>query len=356
MLLACVMGRPGVKRIDCGTFSSRPARAGAPGVAFRLSFLVRLASGISERSDCHRAPTKVNGGHVSETCRDEAFHHPDASRPRGPITMLLLVLALGCARVLGVPGDPRLASGAGEAAEEAVPSSVETEASAAARAAPGTIQPGAAEATPDRGVPEATLTQPGSSAQDIDPVRTPAASEPAETHTDEPPDAAAAPPTEAGGTELSCASDAECPDDVCDTGTCRAARCDDARRNGAETDVDCGGACLACGVGAGCSVDAECSTNVCEEGHCCGGDLADCTRCARRLAGTNTCALGGAAEEACNAFLQCLADNSALCPTRLARGCSKEADAGCDVRNFGGNGGPAIKLADSILGTARCRF
>jgi hypothetical protein len=54
--------------------------------------------------------------------------------------------------------------------------------------------------------------------------------------------------------------------------------------------------------------------------------------------------------------LQCLSDNSELCPRRLASGCSNESGAVCSVQSFGGNGSPAIKRADSILGTAGCKF
>ena len=42
-----------------------------------------------------------------------------------------------------------------------------------------------------------------------------------------------------------------------------------ARKNGAETDVDCGGvACMACGAGRACAVDADCASAACAAGVC----------------------------------------------------------------------------------------
>jgi hypothetical protein len=73
-------------------------------------------------------------------------------------------------------------------------------------------------------------------------------------------------------------------------------KCDDGIRNGAESDLDCGGACRPCDVGGACASGADCETGTCGGGKClplpcsngvkdgletdvdCGGDT--CRRCA----------------------------------------------------------------------------
>jgi len=142
---------------------------------------------------------------------------------------------------------------------------------------------------------------------------------------------------------------------VCENGTCAA--CGDGVRNGTESDIDCGGNCGACVPGLICNADADCQSGACEDGRCCGGLLGDCTRCARRLAPGITCSTNGeAAVGNCQAFLQCLADNPGACPVRHADGCSDAPEDPCYHESFGGNFGPGVVLADSILGTAQCFF
>jgi hypothetical protein len=129
-------------------------------------------------------------------------------------------------------------------------------------------------------------------------------------------------------------------------------------RNQSETDIDCGGACTPCGPGQACTHDGDCVSGACQDGACCGGRELDCTRCARRLVTSLSCASNGASAEltaACNAFLQCLTDQAASCPRRLAPGCTN-AGGVCDEASYGGTGSPAITLADGILGTAQCNF
>lgn len=45
--------------------------------------------------------------------------------------------------------------------------------------------------------------------------------------------------------------------------------CDDHVKNGAETDVDCGGACGTCGSGFACATEADCVSGNCVDGVCC---------------------------------------------------------------------------------------
>lgn len=155
-----------------------------------------------------------------------------------------------------------------------------------------------------------------------------------------------------------CTSGTQCTTGLCDSGVCVAPSCTDEAHNGTESDVDCGGACDACAPGLGCNTDADCESSVCQDGRCCGGRETDCTRCARRLASVLSCDFGTdpLARDNCNAFLDCLADNTAACPVRHAIGCSDAPGGVCDHTTFGGNGGPGLALADNILGTASCLF
>jgi len=150
----------------------------------------------------------------------------------------------------------------------------------------------------------------------------------------------------------------DCDTGVCSDGSCASASCDDQVKNQNETDIDCGGACAPCGTGQSCTLDDDCGSGACEDGTCCGGKELDCTRCARRLATSLSCASNGASAAltaTCDAFLQCLADHAGSCPRRLAPGCT-DAGSVCDEANYGGTGSSAITLADGILGTAQCNF
>jgi hypothetical protein len=64
-----------------------------------------------------------------------------------------------------------------------------------------------------------------------------------------------------------CASDSECASNACDAVAllCVSNQCADNRKDGAETDVDCGGGvCAACATGLKCLVDGDCVTNACD--------------------------------------------------------------------------------------------
>jgi hypothetical protein len=131
--------------------------------------------------------------------------------------------------------------------------------------------------------------------------------------------------------------------------------CGDGVLNGGESAVDCGGSCGAC-PGQACGADAGCASGVCQDGRCCGGNLEDCTRCARRLAVGIDCSSDGLdATNDCDSFLQCLSDNAGACSQRSALGCSGDEPEGpCNHLSYGGNDGPGIVLADAILREAQC--
>jgi hypothetical protein len=59
--------------------------------------------------------------------------------------------------------------------------------------------------------------------------------------------------------------DADCADLACAQAAACAPTCTDGKRNGGETDVDCGGSCPACGVGKACALDRDCArSGICQ--------------------------------------------------------------------------------------------
>ena len=64
-----------------------------------------------------------------------------------------------------------------------------------------------------------------------------------------------------------CTSDANCASNACDAVSqlCVASQCADQRKDGNETDVDCGGGtCSACAINQGCQLDGDCTSNACD--------------------------------------------------------------------------------------------
>jgi hypothetical protein len=66
-----------------------------------------------------------------------------------------------------------------------------------------------------------------------------------------------------------CQSPFDCESANCTAGVCQTTLCTNNTEDGTETDIDCGGACLAnCDLGEGCSVAADCTSNLCQAGEC----------------------------------------------------------------------------------------
>ena len=76
-----------------------------------------------------------------------------------------------------------------------------------------------------------------------------------------------------------CKSTSDCQSQLCSGGTCSPASCTDGLKNGAETDVDCGGGmtstCMPCVVGKKCLAGGDCSTGVCTNGLCVAASCTD---------------------------------------------------------------------------------
>lgn len=67
----------------------------------------------------------------------------------------------------------------------------------------------------------------------------------------------------------SCDQNADCASNRCVAGTCTIpAACTDLIKNGNESDVDCGGSCPACDVGNDCRRNVDCASNRCVAGAC----------------------------------------------------------------------------------------
>jgi hypothetical protein len=75
------------------------------------------------------------------------------------------------------------------------------------------------------------------------------------------------PPCAACANGLKCVADSDCTSNACDavTLTCVSNECADQHKDGLETDVDCGGGvCAGCGNGQQCLIDTDCSSNACD--------------------------------------------------------------------------------------------
>jgi hypothetical protein len=67
-----------------------------------------------------------------------------------------------------------------------------------------------------------------------------------------------------------CTDDADCSSGSCATGTCAEPSCTDGKKNGNETAADCGGGtCAGCGDGQECSEASDCASGLCGDDVCC---------------------------------------------------------------------------------------
>ena len=69
--------------------------------------------------------------------------------------------------------------------------------------------------------------------------------------------------------EATCSEGADCQSGACDLGHCAAPSCDDGLRNGFESDIDCSGGCGGCVAGKSCVSDDDCASDDCGEGGIC---------------------------------------------------------------------------------------
>jgi hypothetical protein len=146
-----------------------------------------------------------------------------------------------------------------------------------------------------------------------------------------------------------------CELELCGDGNCMSDTCKDGQHNSNETDVDCGGGCLTCAVGARCAVDADCQSGACDAGQCvaascsdgrknageadidCGGNCAagcvggsPCSAaadCASRVCASGACASGGCSDGQLNQDETDTDCGGTSCdPCTAGRACARDGD------------------------------
>jgi hypothetical protein len=111
--------------------------------------------------------------------------------------------------------------------------------------------------------------------------------------------------------------------------------CSDGRKNGSETDVDCGGSCAPCSVGQACGAAGDCTAGVCQAGLCVAASCADHAKngdetdtdcggsCGPCADGKACAAATGCSSGVCDAVCQ-----AATCSDRVKNGSETDADCG----------------------------
>ncbi|MDI1436465.1 DVUA0089 family protein [Polyangium sorediatum] len=111
------------------------------------------------------------------------------------------------------------------------------------------------------------------------------------------------------GTCVECLAPADCPENVCANNMCVPAECGDTVKNGAETDVDCGGGtCAPCADGLVCAAVSDCQSSVCDAGVC---QAPTCTDTVENGEETDV-DCGGATCNACGPGLGCAQDSDCV--------------------------------------------
>jgi hypothetical protein len=105
-----------------------------------------------------------------------------------------------------------------------------------------------------------------------------------------------------------CATSLDCAGNWCSNGTCVNASCANQVKDGIESDVDCGELCPGCAVGKACTYDSDCQTHHCVSGRCvlpdhCANQVKDVDETDVDCGGTcGGCPTG----KACNVAADCL--------------------------------------------------
>lgn len=150
---------------------------------------------------------------------------------------------------------------------------------------------------------------------------------------------------DAAGACVECLDDSTCNGGYCANGMC--AKCDDATKNGDETDVDCGGThCPQCAQSLGCAIGGDCLTNFCADGVCCDAACGDACQACNVAGNVGTCDLIAKYEDdpnygdkqsclsangiTCNGGGLCKTANGAACTTNIDCASTKCADADGD--------------------------
>jgi hypothetical protein len=131
---------------------------------------------------------------------------------------------------------------------------------------------------------------------------------------------------------------ASCGVEVCLGDGCGVAPCSDGRRGDGETDIDCGGPCTACVLGAGCRLGSDCESGVCLEAVCvapsCSDGVQDQDETGPDCGGT-TCqqcgpGVGCVSDADCADGLSCAAATRLCRPVSCEDGVRNGVEAGID--------------------------
>jgi hypothetical protein len=118
-------------------------------------------------------------------------------------------------------------------------------------------------------------------------------------------------------TGLHCMADADCMSNACDANSllCVPMQCMDHRKDGPETDIDCGGGtCMGCPVGKGCLSDGDCASTACDGN----SNLCVTSQCSDHRqdnvetdvdCGGNVCNIGCPSGKKCKIAFDCLSGN-----------------------------------------------
>jgi hypothetical protein len=110
-----------------------------------------------------------------------------------------------------------------------------------------------------------------------------------------------------------CTINSDCTYGYCNSGICQTATCADYVKNGSESDVDCGGGvCPGCAIGKACIASSDCSSGSCNKGFCV---APTCTDGVKNGQETDV-DCGGVCSYKCALGKQCLANadcQSAIC-------------------------------------------
>lgn len=133
-----------------------------------------------------------------------------------------------------------------------------------------------------------------------------------------------------------CATPADCGSGVCTAGVCQVPSCSDGVMNGSESDVDCGGACAKCGFGQMCGDSGDCSTFPCVDGICCNSSCTgQCMAC--NIPGSlGSCANVPLGQPDTNADTLCqgptlTCDGAGACRLATGQPCGADAQCASDV-------------------------
>ena len=156
----------------------------------------------------------------------------------------------------------------------------------------------------------------------------------------------------AAGECVECVDAGDCASGVCDpkTSLCVAASCKDGKKNGTETDIDCGGgACSPCALGKVCSLGSDCAGGKCTGGKCaptctdglldgdetdvdCGGSCAAKCDFGQTCDAAGDCSTGACTLAACACQPGCACDHLVLSQLR-SRGAAGAADEFIEIYN-----------------------